>query len=364
MQEIMISERMPVLALRGLTIFPKATMHFDVGREKSVRALDKAMANDQRIFLVTQKDLLEDDPDFDGLYPVGTIAHVRQVLKMPGDSVRILVYGETRARVTQVHQTAPYLCARVESLNDLEFTNHTPRVHALMRQATQMFDEFAELSQRPVQDAMLKILSSRDPGFIADIVTQSASFDFADKVRILSELHPVHRLQKTNRLMAHELEVLRLENEIQDMTQQNIDKGQRDYYLREQMKVIRGELGENDDEAEVDEYYAKIRKLSLSEEISEKLKKEVQRLAKQPFGSSESSVIRNYLDVALALPWNVKTKERLKELSVRAKESMGEDTGEIFDIHILLSLNIFDLSVFKPLVKRVYILSMRKINKY
>ena len=312
MEEIIISERMPVLALRGLTVFPKTTMHFDVGREKSVRALDQAMSKDQRIFLVTQKELLQDDPSFDDLYPVGTIAQVRQVLKMPGDSVRILVYGETRAQITQEHQTSPYLSARVESLPDVEVTNHTPRVHALIRQASQMFDEFVELSQRPAQEAMLKILSSRDPGYIADVMTQAASFDFADKMLVLSELHPVRRLEKANRLMSHELEVLRLENQIQDLTQQNIDKGQRDYYLREQMRVIRSELGENDDEAEVDEYYAKIRRLALPDEIAEKLKKEVQRLSKQPFGSSESSVIRNYLDVALALPWNTKTKERLQ----------------------------------------------------
>ena len=312
MQEIIISKRMPVLALRGLTVFPKTTMHFDVGREKSVRALDKAMAKDQRIFLVTQKDLLQDDPNFDDLFQVGTVAQVRQVLKMPGDSVRILVYGEYRARITKEEKTNPYLSAGVESLCEVECPAHTPRSDALIRQATQMFDEFTELSQRPVQDVMLKMLASHDPGFIADIVAQAATFDFADKVRVLSELHPVRRLELTNRLMSHELEVLRLENQIQNLTQQNIDKGQRDYYLREQMKVIRSELGEGDDEAEIDEYYEKIAKLHLPKEISEKLNKEVQRLSKQPFGSSESSVIRNYLDVALALPWNTHTKERLQ----------------------------------------------------
>ena len=312
MQEIMISERMPVLALRGLTVFPKTTMHFDVGREKSVRALDKAMAKNQRIFLVTQKNLLQDDPSFDDLYSVGTIAQVRQVLKMPGDSVRILVYGECRAQITEEEKTSPYLSARVESLTDTECVAHTPRSDALIRQAAQMFDEFAELSQRPVQDVMLKMLASHDPGFIADIVAQAATFDFADKIRVLSELHPIRRLELTNRLMAHELEVLRLENQIQNLTQQNIDKGQRDYYLREQMKVIRSELGESDDEAEIDEYYEKIAKLHLPQEISEKLNKEVQRLSNQSYGSSESSVIRNYLDIALALPWNKRTKERLQ----------------------------------------------------
>ncbi|MBE6984280.1 MAG: endopeptidase La [Ruminococcaceae bacterium] len=311
MEEIIISERIPVLALRGLTVFPKATMHFDVGREKSVRALDKAMAKDQRIFLVTQKDLLQDDPTFDELYPVGTVAQVRQVLKMPGDSVRILVYGEYRARIIDAHQTSPYLCARVESLPDIEYTDRTPRIDALMRQAAQMFDEFTELSQRPVHDVMLKILASKDPGLIADLIAQAATFDYADKMRILSQLHPVRRLERTNQLMAHELEVLRLENQIQDQTQQNIDKGQRDYYLREQMKVIRSELGEIDDDAEIEEYRARIIRMHLPEEVNQKLNKELQRLSKQGYGSSESSVIRNYLDTVLALPWNNRTKERV-----------------------------------------------------
>ena len=311
MNEIIISERMPVLALRGLTAFPQTTMHFDVGREKSVRALDKAMAGDQRILLITQKDILQDDPDFKDLYSIGTVAHVRQVLKMPGDAVRVLVYGEYRAKITESVQKTPYLLARTESVPDMDFVGGTTKIEALKRQAVQLFDEFTELSQRPVQDYMLKILSAEHPGLIADLIAQAATFGYADKMTVLKQLHPVHRLETTVKLLSRELEVLRMENQLQDETQQNIDKGQRDYFLREQMKVIRSELGENDDEAELDEYREKIEKLNLPQEAAEKLEKEVQRLAKQPYGSSEASVIRNYLDVALELPWNKKTKERL-----------------------------------------------------
>ncbi len=311
MQEIILSERMPVLALRGLTVFPQTTMHFDVGREKSIRALDNAMSNDQRIFLVTQKDILDDDPSFDDLYSVGTVAHVRQVLKMPGDAVRILVFGEYRAKLVKGTQTAPYLCACVESLPNAEYTGGTARVEALLRQAAQLFDEFTELSQRPVQDVMLRILASHDPGYVADMIAQASTFGFPEKMRILQQLHPVHRLELTNRLLSRELEVLRLENQLQDRTQQSIDKGQRDYYLREQMKVIRSELGENDDEAELEEYREKIARLKLPKEIDEKFEKELQRLSKQAYGSSEASVIRNYLDIALELPWNKRTKERV-----------------------------------------------------
>ena len=317
MNEIILSERMPVLALRGLTVFPKNTIHFDVGREKSVRALDKAMSSDQRIYLVTQKDILQDDPDLKDLYPMGTVAHVRQILKVSGDTVRVLVYGEYRARITEIVKKTPYLCARTESVQDLEYTPGTAKIEALKRQAATLFDEFAELTQRPVQDVMLKILSTDDPGLIADLLTQSATFGYTEKMRVLQNLHPVHRLEIANKLMAQELEVLRLENSIQDKTQQSIDKGQRDYFLREQMKVIRSELGESDDEAEIEEYREKIEALKLPDEVEEKFMKEVQRLAKQPYGSSEASVIRNYLDTALELPWGKKTRERLDVKAAR-----------------------------------------------
>ncbi len=311
MEEIILSERMPVLALRGLTVFPGATMHFDVGREKSIRALDKAMERDQRIFLVTQKDILQDDPKFSDLYPVGTVVQVRQVLKIPGNSVRILVQGEYRARIVQQLKDSPYLCARVESLPDSDFVPDTPRIEALIRQAAQLFDEFVELSQRPAQDIMLRILAEHHPGHIADMIGQAATFGFAEKVRILSQLHPVQRLLLANKLLNRELEVLRLENDLQDKTQQNIDKGQRDYYLREQLKVIRTELGDGDDEGEIDEYREKVNQLSVSDEIRQKLQKEVTRLSKQGYGSSESAVIRNYLDAVLELPWDKRTKERI-----------------------------------------------------
>ena len=323
MNEIILSERMPVLALRGLTVFPKTTIHFDVGREKSVRALDKAMSGDQRIYLVTQKDILQDDPELKDLYPMGTVAHVRQILKVSGDTVRVLVYGEYRARITEIVKKTPYLCARTESVPDLEYTHGTAKIEALKRQAATLFDEFAELTQRPVQDVMLKILSTDDPGLIADLLTQSATFGYTEKMRVLQNLHPVHRLEIANKLMAQELEVLRLENSIQDKTQQSIDKGQRDYFLREQMKVIRSELGENDDEAELEEYRDRIEALKLSDEVKEKFMKEVQRLGKQPFGSSEASVIRNYLDTALELPWGKKTRERLDVKA--AKRILDED---------------------------------------
>lgn len=317
MNEIILSERMPVMALRGMTAFPMMPMHFDVGREKSVRALDKAMNKDQHIFLVTQKDILKDDPQLEDLYSIGTVAQVRQILKMPGDAVRVLVAGEYRARITDLVQTKPYLCASVESVMEEPYLPGTPRIEALKRQAVQLFDEYAELSRRPVQDVMLKIIATDDPGFIADLMIHNSTMGFAEKMTVLQQLNPVRRLEMANRLLRRENDVLQLENELQDQTQQAIDKGQRDYYLREQMKVIRTELGENDEEAEIEEYQKKLHALALEQPVAEKLEKEIQRLAKQPYGSSEASVIRNYLDCALELPWKKRTKERLDVAAAR-----------------------------------------------
>ena len=317
MNELILSEKMPVLALRGLTVFPGATMHFDVGREKSIRALDKAMSGDQRIFLVTQKNISDDDPGVDGLYSVGTVAQVRQVLKVSGDGVRVLVCGEYRARLVEMKQTAPYLSARVESVPEMECSTRTPKVEAMLRVAAQLFDEFLELSQRPMQDVMLKILATHDPGQIADLIAQAATFGYTEKMKLLSQFHPIKRLEQTVHLLSDELEVLRVESELHELTQQSIDKGQRDYYLREEMKVIRSELGEGDEDAEVDEYRAKLEKAKLPEAAREKVEKELQRLAKQPYGSSEASVIRNYLDVVFDLPWNKSTKERLNVNAAR-----------------------------------------------
>lgn len=311
MDEVIRSERMPVLALRGMTAFPRATMHFDVGRIKSIRALEAAAETEQRIFLVTQKNIQTDDPSFDELYPIGTVVRVLQMISASKDSARVLVVGEYRARVTEVLQTKPYLAARVESLPDLPYVADTPRVEALTRLAVQLFDDFSNATQRPLQDVMLKMLSSKDPGFIADVMAQNATYGYAEKMRVLSQRHPIRRLELGNTLMARELDVLEIENNIQDKTQQNIDKGQRDYYLREQLKVIRGELGEADDNEELDEYHDKIEKLGIPEESKQKLLKEVQRLGKQSFGSSEATVIRTYLDTVIDLPWNKRTRERV-----------------------------------------------------
>lgn len=308
MSEILLSERLPVLPLRGMTVFPHMLIHFDVGREKSVTAVETAMKLNQQLFLVTQRDILIDDPGKDDLYEMGTIARVKQILKIPGDSMRVLVEGMARAELVSLDTAGPCLYGRVQTVTEPEVSGMHNRIEALRRQSFQLYDELISITQKPPQEDMISLFTDGAPGPLADLIGQNATFGYAEKMRILQTLHPVRRLEIANRLLAHELQILRIEDDLNEKVQDSLNKGQRDYYLREQMKVIRSELGDDDDE-EIGLYEKKIRDLRLDAEIEEKLLREVGRLEKQPIGSSEAAVIRNYLDVCLGLPWNKRSRE-------------------------------------------------------
>ena len=308
MSEILLSERLPVLPRRGMTVFPHMLIHFDVGREKSVTAVEKAMKLNQQLFLVTQRDILVDDPGKDDLYEMGTIARVKQILKIPGDSMRVLVEGMARAELQELDTSGACLFGRVQTVTEPEVSGMHNRIEALRRQSFQLYDELITLTQKPPQENLIPLFTDGEPGPLADLIGQNATFGYAEKMRILQTLHPVRRLEIANRLLAHELQILRIEDDLNEKVQDSLNKGQRDYYLREQMKVIRSELGDDADE-EIGGYEKKIRDLHLSEEIEEKLLQEVARLEKQPVGSSEAAVIRNYLDVCLSLPWNKRSRE-------------------------------------------------------
>ena len=210
MEEILISEEMPVLALRGLAVFPKQTLHFDVGRKKSIRAVDKAMKGDQLIFLVPQKNIMDDDPDYSKLCPVGTVAKIKQVLKSQNDMVRVLVEGLYRGEITLPGPAEPCLSGRIESLQEPEVT-FTPKVEALVREAYMGFSTFLELIQKPAQELQLRMLTSGDPGFVADVIGQNLTFDIAERITLLSQLHPVKRLETAIKFMYREIDVLHAE---------------------------------------------------------------------------------------------------------------------------------------------------------
>ena len=308
--------KMPILALRGLAVFPDQTIHFDVGRVKSVLALDAAMKADQHILLIPQKDLLVDDPKLVDLCNVGVIAHVKQVLKAQNENLRVLVTGVHRAKIMEVSQTEPYLAGYVESIPTHPVTDNARSV-ALRREAVAVYGSYLDHAEQPVQVIQLKIMDSDDCGFIADTIAQNSGIDFKDKCKLLAQLNPIRRLETAVKLLKQEVEVLQLESQIQEKTKANIDQNQKDYYLREQIRAIREELGEADDDSEFENYIARICSLNLEETHEKKLLKDVDRLKKQPFGSQEAAVLRSYLDHVLELPWNNTTKERVDVASAR-----------------------------------------------
>ncbi|HIR83702.1 MAG TPA: endopeptidase La [Candidatus Galloscillospira excrementavium] len=303
---------MPALALRGLTIFPTMMLHFDVGRESSIKALDECMSSGRPIFLVTQRDLAVENPQMEDVYTIGTISQVRQILRLPGDNVRVMVEGVSRGRLQGLSQTAPYLLAEVEEIEATAPVRNTPRTEALIRRTYDLFETYTELAPRITPDVLIQVLASEDPGYIADYIAQNIVMRSGDKQAILEELRPVRRLERLYQILRREVEILELEHGIQERVREGLSSNQRDYYLREQLKAIQSELGEGDgSDSELESYRSKIAAAKLPDEVAEKLRKEVDRLQKQGPGSAEASVIRNYLDLCLELPWGKKTRERV-----------------------------------------------------
>ncbi len=316
MTETFYAGKVPILALRGLTVFPDQTVHFDVGRSKSIKALEAAMKQDQFILLIPQKDILVDDPKLTDLLSIGVIARVKQVLKTQGENLRVLVTGVARARIMEVSQMDPYLAGIVESVPNSPVSDGVRGV-ALRREALAVYSQYMDYAEHPVQVVQLKIMASDDCSYIADAMAQNSGIDFKDKCRLMTQLNPIKRLELAIRLLKREVEVLQLETQIQEKTKAAIDQNQKDYYLREQMRTIREELGEGDDDSEFENYTARICSLNLEEQYEKKLLKDVERIKKQPFGSQEGAVLRNYLDHVLELPWNITTKERIDVAAAR-----------------------------------------------
>ncbi len=310
----------PALALRGLTVYPNMMVHFDVGRDASIKALDEAMATSQPVFLVAQRDIRVENPDRRQLFEVGTVSTVRQILRLPGKAIRVMVEGQYRARLISLTQTEPYLVAETERCESEEFDDPKPnsiRAEAAVRQAYALFERYAEISPKSSAGEMLaNVMSSEDPSYIADFIAQNVSLRLADKQAVLEELRPVPRLNKVNRLLRREVDILELEQSIQLRVQETMTQNQKDAFLREQVRVIQEELGDGSDN-ELAAYRSKIAAAGLPDEVKEKLLKEVSHLEKQPFGSAEGSLLRNYLDICLELPWSNYSKERINVQAAR-----------------------------------------------
>lgn len=303
---------LPVLPLRGLVAFPRMLIHFDVGRTMSIRALEAAMKNEQMIFLTAQRELKTDAPGPGDLYQIGTICVIKQILRLPGDNIRVLVEGKARAAAYQFNHPETdddCLFAEVSELIDYALGAAERRSQALIRTAQERFSEYAQYAARVSADVEMSVAAGGDPGFLADFIAQNLAVDVEVKQEILEELNVTRRLTMIIRLLGEETEILKIENEIQDELKTQIDKNQREYYLREQIKVIQSELGEQDIAAEADSYRERILKLHLPTESEEKLLKETDRLAKLSGSQAEQGVVRTYLDTVLELPWDNRSEE-------------------------------------------------------
>jgi ATP-dependent Lon protease len=308
-EKTMFVECMPMMALRGISVFPDMVLNFDVERSMSMAAVDAASNGNKKIFLIAQRDIMKENPAAEDLYTVGTVCIVKQMLRVPGEGIRVIVEGVCRGKMAEVLDSSEYFYVKVASLPETKADISNVKLEAMLRQSMELFDKYAELSGVIQPESVLNVAASEDPGYVADFITQNIFLKHTDKQLVLEELDSVSRLKLVNGLLAREIDVLLVEQELQAKLQEQLARTQRENVLREQLRTIQAELGE-DENSELDSYRSKIIALKLTEELETKLLKEVDRLAKQPFGSSEASVIRNYLDICLELPWNTTTKER------------------------------------------------------
>lgn len=319
---------LPVLAVRGLVVFPDMTVQFDVGRKKSIRAVKEALEGNRLILLATQIDLSENEPTGDDLYKIGLVARIRQVIQHTDDEIKINVEGLYRAVINKLVKEEPYLEGSLTPCVAAEY-RETVKTEALLRIAQERFEEYIRWFKHVPPDVLIKIIKERDCGILADHIASSANLDYEQKQCILDELHPVKRLVKVNDIIQEEIKILKVESEITKKAQENIDQNQREYILREQMKVISAELGEDDSpQEEADGLRDKILSLKAPDVVRDKLIKESDRLGKMPYGSHEASVIRVYLETCLDLPWNEKTESRIdleKAAKILNRDHFGMD---------------------------------------
>lgn len=307
-----MSNIMPMVALRDVIVFPNMSLHFEVGRDKSIAALEKAMETDQIVFLAAQKDKEISVPEPDDIYVIGTVARIKQILKLPGDIIRVLVKGNYRAKVLSYSQTAPYLEVETEELTIQRDPDDEPKEQALKRMATNLFEQLTTLSTRVTAETLSSINSVDDISQMADIIASSVLVNMEDKQRVLESVNIAERLEILVGILTNELEVVTIENDIRNKVRKQIDKSQKEYVLREQMRAIQKELGETGSvQSDADELREKLSKVDLSDEIREKVEVEISRMERLSSGSPELGVIRTYIEWILDLPWNVMTEDNL-----------------------------------------------------
>ncbi|WP_078595146.1 endopeptidase La [Evansella clarkii] len=302
--------KLPLLPLRGLLVYPTMVLHLDVGRDKSVEALERAMVDNHEIFLTTQKEISVDDPGENDIYNVGTLAKVKQMLKLPNGTIRVLVEGLSRGRINELTDKTDYYEAEVELIEEPQ--DYTTEDQALMRNVLEQFEQYIRLSKKVSQETFATVSDILEPGRLADIISSHLPLKIVQKQEILETIPVNGRLTKVLRILSNEKEVLGLEKKIGQRVKKSMEKTQKEYYLREQMKAIQKELGDKEGkEGEIDELRKKIAEADMPEGIEEKALKELARYEKIPATSAESSVIRNYLEWLTVIPWGNETEDLL-----------------------------------------------------
>jgi ATP-dependent Lon protease len=314
--------RLPLLPLRGLLVYPSMVLHLDVGRDKSVKALEKAMVDDSMILLCSQSEINIEEPSMEDIYRIGTIAKVRQMLKLPNGTIRVLVEGVLRAEILEFLTNDEYYEVTVKELPEQEIND--PEIDALMRTVLNQFENYINLSKKVTPETLAAVSDIEEPGRLADVICSHLALKIKDKQEILETVDVRERLEKMLNILNNEREVLELERKISQRVKKQMEKTQKEYYLREQMKAIQKELGDKEGRAgEVDELRSQLAEAEIPDKVREKVEKEIDRLEKMPATSAEGGVIRNYIDWLLGLPWSKVTDD---DLDIdKAEEILNED---------------------------------------
>lgn len=346
---------LPLIPLRGLMVFPHMVLHFDVGRQRSVSALEKAMMEDQTVFLVAQKDGDLEDPAFDDLCPVGTVATVKQVLNLPGDSIRVLVEGNHRAVLRAVTQEDPFWMAEVEV--PPEENTDTPETEALVRTTHDLFDEYARASMRVSGETLRSVNDVDKPDQLADIIAANVLTRVEDRQAILEEIRVEKRLETLCGILVRETELAAIEKQVQSRLKKQIDKNQKDYYLREQIKAIQEELGDKD-ATDVEDLRKRLEETPLNEEAREKASRELDRVSRMAPGTPEIGISRTYVEWILDLPWgkfttdnlDLKRARRILDEDHYAMEKVKERVIEYLAVRRMKEINTQDGSMKGPIL--------------
>ena len=315
---------MPVIPLRGITVFPAMLLHFDVGREKSISALENAMMNDQMVFLVTQRQAETDLPTVADLFKVGTVARIKQMLRLPGNAIRVLVEGIARGSIIRMIHEVPYFRAEIEIISEFEDGIDNIKSTALMRAVLAQFAEYLDTSQKISREIYPSIEAIETPGRLADIITSNLDVTTEDKQAVLDLIDPVARLEKVSSMLTRENEIMKVENEISQKVKQKLSENQKEYYLREQIKTIQKELGQDESTEElVQKWLEQLDELKLDEKTHEKVEREIKKMLRISSSSPDASVQRNYIECILELPWNKSSRSKI-DLK-KAKKILDED---------------------------------------